>query len=88
MTSPGQHILQLMKEKNLDINGLTKQIPCSPILMMAILYGEHEVTEMMAKKLEKVFGLPAVSWMEEEKIFRKHLEAKERMLWSRIDELG
>lgn len=79
--SPGKKILEMLfkgqrrtEEATLAaIEGLAKKIPCSPIIIEAIIYMDHEITPTMAQRLEKHLGLTAEEWLEVEKTYKGHL---------------
>jgi plasmid maintenance system antidote protein VapI len=87
--SPGGLIQEWINNRKLTIDEFAKLIPCTPLIILAIILEDHPITDMMAKKLEKITGKSASQWLERDRIYQESvIDPVMRIIISRIDELG
>jgi len=87
---PGVAIQDFLKRHGLSAEDLAAEVPCSPLLMNAIVYENHSIFPMMAKKLAGLIeNTTEQYWLDLDKSYRDHLEFLDSNgLGHRYDELG
>ena len=71
--SPGAFISGLMDERKMTVKELAKQADIPAVVLRDVLSGKSVVTVTVAEKLEKVFRVPAKTFINREILWRKHL---------------
>lgn len=86
---PGNTVKRILTVRKMSEAELAALIPCSIDVINAIIYEEHEILPMMAKKLSKVLGCTEAFWLKRDKQFRDQKQFLDSNgLGHRYDELG
>lgn len=85
---PGRIIRNELILQNMSIQELSRQIPCSPDIISAIIHTGHEITPEMAKRLSKYLGGTSELWLDYQQRYKDQMEKLFNSLGHRFDELG
>lgn len=94
VSTPGDTLAEVLIDRSMDIEDLSRLIPCSPIIIDAIIYDGHEITPHMAYRLDRILGIPKSFWIAREQQYRDYLayldwlDSNGLLLGHRYDELG
>jgi len=73
ISSPGDTLSDILKEKHIGIEELEKKLKCSSDYLSGLLGGYSKLTLDVAKRLENILGTSAEFWMKREQIYREEL---------------
>ncbi len=76
-TSPGETIKELMSVRLIGKSDLAKQMEMTEEQLTSLLDGEINLTEEIARHLEKVLGIGFAFWLNLEQLYRNKLKAIE-----------
>lgn len=94
VSPPGDTLGDVIAARGMTIESLAKLIPCSPEIIAAIVFDQHEITPEMAYRLDITLGIPKAFWIAREKQYRDYLayidwlDSNGLLLGHRYDELG
>ena len=71
---PGNTIIELMLEKNLQSFEVAKVLEISLSFLERLLVGEEKINKVLASKLETCFGVNSTFWIQRELNYRSQLK--------------